>query len=75
MECWSLVLSKANGEGVFGMADQFSFRIRLHLGARWRSHSDVDLIPRLSFAQCSRFVETKSAKRYVRAARSGCESV
>ncbi len=58
--------------GVFGMAYQCSSRIRLHLGAMGRSHSGVDLIPRLSSAQCSGSVEDKRARKYVRATRSGC---
>ncbi len=46
-----MALSKARGKGLFEMADQSSTRICLHLGAVRRSHSGVDLMRLLSFAQ------------------------
>ncbi len=66
-----MALSMANGEGLFGMAIQFSFKIRLHLGAMGRSHRGVDRMPLLSLAQFSGSAEAKSAWMYVRAASSG----
>ena len=71
MDCWSVALSRARGEGVFGTVVQSSSRICLHLGAMGRSHSGVEMMPRLRLAQWSGFVEESSARRYVRAARSG----
>ncbi len=72
LECWSVIVSRANGEGVFGMVNQSSYRIRLHLGAMGRSHRGVDLMPLLSSGQFSWSVEAKSAQRFVRATMSGC---
>ncbi len=72
MEYWRVAVTKVVGEGVFGTVDQSSSRICRHLGAMGRSHKGVDLIPRLSFAQCSGVVEDKSARMYVRTASSGC---
>jgi hypothetical protein len=71
MNYCSVALSRAIGEGVFGMFVQLSSRICLHPGAMGRPHSGVELRFRLSLAQCYGFVEESSALRYVKAARSG----
>ena len=71
MDCWRVALSRAKGEGVFGMVVQSSSRIFLHLWAMGRSHSGVEFMPRLSLSQWSGFVDKSSALRHVRAARSG----
>ena len=71
MDCYSVAVSRAIGEGVFGMFVHSSSRICFHLGAMGRSHIGVELMIRLSLAQCSGFVEESSALMYVKAARSG----
>jgi hypothetical protein len=45
MKCWSVALSRASGEGVFGMAVQSFSKIRLHLWTMGRSHIGVDCKP------------------------------
>jgi len=71
MDCCRVALSRAKGEGVFGMAVQSSSSMCLHLWAMGRSHSGVELNPLFSLFQWSGFVDESIALRYVRAARSG----
>jgi len=71
MDCCSVALARAIGEGVFGMFVQSPSGICLHLGAMGRSHSGMELMFHLSLAHCSGFVEEISALMYVKAARSG----
>ncbi len=59
LECWSVALSKASGEGVSGMRALSFSRVCLHLVAMGRSQRDADLSLNLSFAQCSTSVETR----------------
>ena len=66
-------LSSVRRDGVSRMVVQSSFRIRRHLGAMGRSQSGTVFMLRLSFSQCDESVEAKSARKYVRAARSVCD--
>jgi len=68
MDCCLAALSRAKGEGVFGIHVQSSAIICFHLWAMGRSHNGVELMPRLSLAQCSGFVDESNALRYVKAA-------
>ncbi len=72
MEYRIVALFRANGEGIFEMADHSSSMICLYLGAMGRTHNGVDLMSLLSLAHVSGLVAAMSAQRYVRAARSGC---
>ena len=71
MECWSVALASASGDGAAGMAVQSSANINLHLGAMGRSHIGVVFRPFLSLAQFSGSVEDRSARMYVRASMRG----
>ena len=75
INCWSVALARARGKGVFGMVVHSSSRICLHLGAMGRSHSGVELRPRLSLVHCSGSVEEHSARMYVKAESCGCGSI
>ncbi len=66
MECWSVALASAKGDGVVGKAVQSSSRVRFQRGAIGRSQSDVVFRPLLSLASCFGSVEDSSAQRYVR---------
>ena len=63
MDCCWVALSRAIGEGVFGIVVQSSSRICIHLEAMERSHSGAELMGRLSLAQCSGLVVESSALR------------
>jgi hypothetical protein len=68
MDCCLVALSRARGEKVFGINVPSSASICFHLWAMGRSHNGVELMSRMSLAQCSGFVDESNALRYVRAA-------
>ena len=58
-------------EGVSGRLVQFDSRIHFHMRAMGRSQRAAILLLIFSFSHCSGSPDAKSARDYVRAARSG----